>query len=291
MPVLKEAEPLRLIQITDLHLKARAEEGLGWCTDCATLNTTQTLKTVLDDIQVNEPWFDALVVTGDIAQDGEAEAYRRFVGLLANEGAPVYCLPGNHDDKRKLLAALDGEIVSMPRHVVMQQWLLLFLDSACRSDDRGEISPLQLTWIEAMAARYPQHHIVLFVHHHPVPVGSAWLDRGLGMVNGQEMLERLARLPRIRALVCGHIHQQLDTRYEGIQILGTPSTCLQFEPGSDRLSFAPQAPAYRRLVLHANGRVETEVVFSHQPWLLTQMGKGSRQALSSLQAAPPSRAS
>ncbi len=265
MPVLKEAEPLRIIQITDLHLHASEEERLDWCAGGRELNTTETLSTVLDDIQVNEPWFDALVVTGDIAQDGETAAYRRFARLLGGEGAPVYCLPGNHDDRRRLAAALGDGTVSMPRQVVMRDWLLLFVDSACRSDNRGEISTIQLAWIEAMAARHPEHHIVVFTHHHPVPVGSKWLDGEYGMVNGEAMLAHLGGIGRVRAIVCGHIHQQLDRMVDGIRILGTPSTCLQFEPQSDLLAFTSQAPAYRRLALYPDGRIDTAVVFSHQP--------------------------
>ncbi len=259
-------DPLRIIQITDLHLKGRRSDGLDWCTGCQSLNTTDTLQTVLDDIQVNEPWFDALVVTGDIAQDGEALAYERFTHLLGREGAPVYCIPGNHDDKRLMRHALDGETVSMPRHVVRNGWLLLFLDSCCSHSDKGKISAIQLAWIEAMAARLPTHHAVLFMHHHPVPVGSQWLDTHHGMINGEAALESLTKLPQLKAVVFGHIHQQLDDRYGHLRLLGTPSTCLQFQPASSGLSFSGQAPAYRRLALHADGEIETEVIFSHQPW-------------------------
>ncbi len=266
MPGKRKPEPLRIIQITDLHLQGNRRDGLGWCRDCESLDTTETLQTVLDDIQINEPWFDALVVTGDIAQDGEAAAYERFARLLAREGAPVYCIPGNHDDKQLMRNALDGETVSMPRHVVHGGWQLLFLDSCCQHSDKGEISAIQLAWIEAMVARLPTHHAILFMHHHPVPVGSHWLDTHHGMINGEAALESLAKLPQLKAVVFGHIHQQLDSWHGHLRILGTPSTCLQFQPASAGPRFSAQAPAYRRIALHANGEIETEVVFSHQPW-------------------------
>ena len=271
MPIIEEREPLRIIQITDLHLQASTRRGLGWCPHCDDLDTSETLSTVLDDIQVNEACFDALVVTGDIAQDGEAEAYRQFARLLKGEGSPVYCLPGNHDDKQRLSAAIDGKVVSMPRHVVKKEWLLLFLDSSRRGEDQGNISAIQRGWIKAMVAKYPRHHAALFIHHHPIPVGSEWLDTHHGMVNGEEALDELTRLPQLRTIVCGHIHQQLDCLRGGIRILGTPSTCLQFLPESERLSFTAQPPAYRRLVLHHDGSIDTEVVYSHQPWLAARL--------------------
>lgn len=271
MPINEEAEPLRIIQITDLHLQARPEEGLGWCPHCHDLDTTETLCTVLDDIQVNEPCFDALVVTGDIAQDGEAEAYVQFDRLLRGEGSPVYCLPGNHDDRQALHSALDGDVVSMPRYIVKKDWLLLFLDTSKRGVNQGEITTIQLGWIKAMVEKFPQHHAALFIHHHPVPVGSEWLDTHHGMINSAAALAQLSSLPQLKTIVCGHIHQQLDHQYENIRILGTPSTCLQFLPNSKHISFTAQTPAYRRLTLHRDGYIETEVVFSHQPWLAARL--------------------
>ncbi len=271
MPIIEEAEPLRIIQITDLHLQAHPEEGLGWCPHCDDLDTTETLSTVLDDIQVNEPCFDALVVTGDIAQKGEAEAYRRFVRLLQDEGSPVYCLPGNHDDRQQLSAALDGDVVSMPRFIIKKDWLLLFLDTSRRGVDQGEISTIQLGWIKAMVEKFPQHHAALFIHHHPLPVGSEWLDTHHGMIGADAALAQLDTLPQLKTIVCGHIHQQLDRQHGNIRVLGTPSTCLQFLPESEQLSFTAQTPAYRRLVLHRDGSIETEVLFSHQPWLAARL--------------------
>jgi Icc protein len=262
----KKKEPLRIIQITDLHLQGAQQEGLGWCGGCEHLDTAETLTHILDDIQVNEPCFDALVVTGDIAQDGEQGAYSQFSRLICNEGAPVYCLPGNHDQKSRLAAAIDGNVVSMPRYVVKRDWLMLFLDSSKPGEDYGNISTIQLEWIKALIANHPDHHAVLFIHHHPVPIGSTWLDEH-GLENGEQVLEQLRQLKQIKAIVCGHIHQQLDQYHHGIRILGTPSTCLQFKPESARISFAPLPPAYRRIEFHSDGSIVTEVVFSHQQFL------------------------
>lgn len=264
----KEKEPLRIVQITDLHLKAQSGGGLGWCRDCEGLDTSETLANVLDDIQINEPCFNALVVTGDIAQDGDPDAYRMFSRLLANEGAPVYCLPGNHDNKVHLREALDGKVISMPRYIVEKEWLLLFLDTSKSGEVHGEITAMQIEWTKAIITHYPNHHVALFIHHHPVPVGSPWLDKD-GLMNGEEVLDQLRQLPQIKTIVCGHIHQNLDQQVHGIRILGTPSTCLQFTPYSAQISFSPLPPAYRRLAFHADGRVETEVVYSHQPLLMS----------------------
>ena len=94
-------------------------------------------------------------------------------------------------------------------------------------------------------------------------MGSAWLD-SVGMANGDEVLERLRNLGRVRALAFGHVHQEYDDDYEGIRILATPSTCRQFKPDSDEFAVDENPPAYRRIELGADGTVATEVVWVDQ---------------------------
>ncbi len=261
-----EHEPLRLIQITDLHLQAEKGVGLGWCGRCRMLDTEATLATVLDDIQINEAHFDALVVTGDIAQDGELQAYATFRRLLGNEGVPVYCLPGNHDHVPHLKSQLDGQVISMPQYIEARGWLLVFLHSTVPGESWGEISLNQIEWLASLLERYATHHVAIFTHHHPVSIGSEWLDCR-GILNGEHLLERLQAWPQVKLIVCGHIHQELDRQLEGLRVLGTPSTCLQFEPSSELPCYTPTPPAYRAVELHPQGDIQTNVVYSHQRWL------------------------
>jgi Icc protein len=89
-------------------------------------------------------------------------------------------------------------------------------------------------------------------------MGSKWLD-SVGLANGDEVLERLRTLRCVRALTFGHVHQAYDDVYEGIRILATPSTCAQFKPGSDKFAVDDNPPAYRRIELHPDGEVTTEL--------------------------------
>ena len=45
----------------------------------------------------------------------------------------------------------------------------------------------------------------------------------------------------------------------GIRLLASPSTCVQFAPGSEEFQVDTTAPGYRWLRLHADGRLETGV--------------------------------
>lgn len=91
-------------------------------------------------------------------------------------------------------------------------------------------------------------------------MGSAWLDT-VGLKNGEDVLERLRTLGRVRIAAFGHVHQEYDADHEGVRIIATPSTCRQFKPGSNDFAVDDNPPAYRRIELHADGSVETELVW------------------------------
>ncbi|MNJ82082.1 3',5'-cyclic adenosine monophosphate phosphodiesterase CpdA [compost metagenome] len=44
-----------------------------------------------------------------------------------------------------------------------------------------------------------------------------------------------------------------------MRLLASPSTCIQFEPGSEDFKVGEQAPGYRWLRLHTDGSIDTGV--------------------------------
>ncbi len=108
-------------------------------------------------------------------------------------------------------------------------------------------------------ARHPAPHAMLFLHHHPVSIGSPWIDR-IALRNAEALFEVVDRhAPKVRAIVFGHVHQELEAERAGVRLIGTPATCIQFAPTTERLVVDDLPPAYRWLDLHADGRVETGV--------------------------------
>jgi Icc protein len=137
-------------------------------------------------------------------------------------------------------------------------WLLVGLDSCINGHAGGEVKKEELDRIAEIVINSSAQHVMVCLHHPPVPMGSKWLDT-VGLNNGDEVMERLRMLGRIRAVAFGHVHQDYDDVYEGIRILATPSTCAQFKPGSDEFAVDDKPPAYRRLTLNGDGSVGSEL--------------------------------
>ena len=201
-----------------------------------------------------------MLVTGDLIQDDSAQAYRRFRDLLLPLNQRMHCVPGNHDVRDLMREVCVRPPFSYCAYEEIRDWLLVGIDSCVRDDAGGRITDEELDRMADIVVRSPAKHVLVFLHHPPVPMGSKWLDT-VGLNNGEAFLERLRSLNRVRAAVFGHVHQEYDQDHDGVRIIATPSTCRQFKPHSDEFAVDDNPPAYRRLVLHNDGSIDTETVW------------------------------
>jgi Icc protein len=218
---------------------------------------------VLDHYAMADWRAQRVLVTGDLVQDDTAEAYTRFRDLMLPLKLRVHCIPGNHDIRDLMRAVCCRPPFSYCAYEEVGEWLLVGIDSCVRGDAGGEVSREELDRLSDIVVRSPARHVLVALHHPPVPMGSKWLD-SVSLKNGDEFLERLRTLRRVRATIFGHVHQQYDDDYHGIRILATPSTCRQFKPRSDKFAVDDKPPAYRRIELRHDGSIDTELVWVNE---------------------------
>jgi Icc protein len=60
-------------------------------------------------------------------------------------------------------------------------------------------------------------------------------------------------------VICGHIHQELETRVNNIVVYGTPSSCFQFKPHTPEAEIDDKPPGYRVMTLYDDGKIESQV--------------------------------
>lgn len=245
------AKPLVLIQLSDTHLFANpVEVQHGW-------RTQASFESVLTDIRAQLP--DALLVSGDLVDDGSTDGYSRLASALHKLQVPVCYLPGNHDDPQCMQTAFAPLGESAPARLVLGSWQILLLDDHLPGSDAGHVPQEQLDQLAYWLVRHREPALIA-VHHPPVSVGSRWLD-ATGLRNGPTLLRLASLYPQVRAIVCGHIHQELDMTVNGVRILAAPSTCRQFLPHSESFAEDPDAlPGYRCLWLYPSGRLHSQVV-------------------------------
>lgn len=242
---------MRLLQFTDTHIPGQPGMQIRGVDSAATLART------LAHAARKHPAPDAVLLTGDLVHD-DAGGYAVLRRLFADSPAPVHCLPGNHDEKAALRRELAGPPFVHEFAMRRGRWLFVLLDSTVPGKDHGELSAAELARLDAALAQHPGAHALVFLHHHPVPHGSRWLDE-LMVGNAEEFFAVLKRHRGVRGVAWGHTHQPLDDSRGGIRLMGTPSTCMQFAQDSDEFAVDERPPAYRWMRLADDGSLETGI--------------------------------
>lgn len=243
---------INIFQITDTHLyKGRDECLLG-------LNTDDSLEAVINEATAAKTPVDIIIATGDLVHDSSAEGYQRLAEKLNRFGVPVFCLAGNHDESATLKRNIGKDHLKFTTHTRRGGWQLIFLDSTTPGSEKGHLDNKVLATLDSLLASEPGLHTLICLHHQPVKIGSAWLDR-MAVDNPQPFFSIIDRYPQVRGIVWGHVHQDFDQMRGNVRLLASPSTCIQFKPGSRTFSAEDIAPGYRWLKLHPDGKLETGI--------------------------------
>lgn len=245
---------LRVTQITDTHLFADPDGCL------LGINTLDSLNEVLNKIAQRNDDMDLALVTGDLVHDTSPAGYKRLVERLSTLERPTYCIPGNHDDPAILNDCLDQSPISTPDSKRHGNWHLVMLNSNKPGEEGGHLSQAELDKLDAILAAEPDAHTLISLHHNPVPVGCRWLDP-MQVDNADDFFTIVDKHPQVRGVIWGHIHQAFESMRKQVRLLGCPSTCFQFEPGTSDFKLASVPPGYRLLALLPDGEIRTQLVY------------------------------
>ena len=247
-------DTVRVLQLTDPHLFADKSAALRGTV------TWESLSRVLDHYESSDWRAERVLVTGDLIQDDSADAYRHFSDALSRLELPVHCIPGNHDVRPLMRSHLSAPPFDYCASIERGSWLIVGIDSCVDGHAGGRVSDDELERLDSEIRGSDADHVLVCLHHPPIEMGSAWLD-SVGLDNRTLVMSRFAATGRVRAALFGHVHQAYDREHGDLRIIGTPSTCRQFLPTSEKFAVDDLPPAYRRVELHADGSLSTEIVW------------------------------
>jgi len=247
--------PIRLLQLTDPHLfEDESRELYG-------VNTAASFRAALAKGLDEAPGpLDAILITGDIAEDGRRGTYERFRSIMSGLGVPVLCIPGNHEDLSTMTSVLHAPSLNSCGSASFAGWRIVMLSSHVPGDDAGRLGDDELERLDRELAAASGQHVLVCLHHPAVPIGSPWLDAA-GLKNAEVLNALLGKHGNVRGVLSGHVHQAFDRVHHGIRMMSTPSTCAQFTPNTQTCVMDLRPPGLRWLQLMPTGEIETEVVW------------------------------
>lgn len=245
-----ESYLLTAVHISDLHLFADASGELLGCV------TEDSFRAVLAAAVEIHP--DVVFVTGDVAQDGSPEAYARAAAACEAFAAPVYWMPGNHDHREAMETALNVAGPGISAFFEQAGWRFMQFDSQVEGQVYGSIDGTSIERARSDLRRDPDTATCLLLHHHPMPVGSEWLNP-LGLRKGDSFLRLVDEYPCIKAVLFGHIHQAFEAERGSARLFGVPSSSIQFVPRAPSFAIDNRDPGYRVLTFRDDGRIQTRI--------------------------------
>ena len=162
---------------------------------------------------------DVVILTGDVTECGTREEYELVVRMLSPLDAPVYAIPGNHDDRdvmRSVFPPLDGR-TGGPLNVLVESrpLRLIGLDSTIPGRVEGALSGPTLDFLDEALSREPDVPALVFLHHPPIAIGVEGKD-GIRLFEGADRLAALvARHRQVERVGAGHFHRNLQARFGG----------------------------------------------------------------------------
>jgi len=203
------------------------------------------------------PPVDAIVVTGDLADDASVEAYRTVDALTVGRSPSRYFIPGNHDD-RDAMGAVFGEIEDVRVVDLSARWSLVLVNSQWIGHEAGYLGDEVLIRL-ASALDGAGSDVVVCLHHPPL---SPCPRPDCGLRDSGRLLDVLRGGP-VRVVLSGHVHQPFHVVRGGITFLGAPSTLGQLRHGGDpHYTDTEEPPGGRLIELHDDGHLAHHVVLA-----------------------------
>ena len=239
-----------IVQLSDPHIREPGRVAYG------RVDTAAYLRATIDSVSALAQPPDAVVVTGDLTDFGRPAEYAHLRELLAPLTAPVYLLPGNHDDPTQLRRAFDdhayfGEPVGegyLQYAVRVGPLHLLALDTTVPGRSHGALCAARLDWLAGALAERAGEPVVVAMHHPPFETLIGHMDR-IGLLEGGPALAEVLRAhPNVERVICGHLHRAIDVRFGGTIASTCPGpahqVCLDLAPDAAS-RFAMEPPGFR----------------------------------------------
>jgi 3',5'-cyclic-AMP phosphodiesterase len=224
------------VQLSDTHILPSPEARLH------DVDTADQLRRVVDTVLALETRPAFVVLSGDLANEGDEESYRRLNDLLAplaEDGLTLLFGMGNHDARAPFRRALLADVSTLDDGAPLfysrtfGELRIIVLDTAVPGCEHGDLDQAQLTWLaDELASPAPDGDVIV-MHH--LPMGRTVTKQDeleqFSAFRAGEALAAVLRGKRVAGILGGHWHAATMGVWQGIVTAAAPATAFLGDPG------------------------------------------------------------
>ncbi|MBL8536813.1 MAG: metallophosphoesterase [Hyphomonadaceae bacterium] len=179
--------------------------------------------------QARDYHADAILLTGDLANDERHDEYAALAEALVDPPAPLFLMPGNHDDRARIRDIFGRGHPYLPCSGPLSYILddfplrIVAIDQIVPGETHGLLTEEQAAWLDRTLAAAPEQATLIAMHHPPILTHDLLFDT-IGLRDHALFADVVRRHPQVTRIICGHHHRVVMGQVAHAPVIVAPST-------------------------------------------------------------------
>ncbi|MFI5416771.1 MAG: metallophosphoesterase family protein [Nitrososphaerales archaeon] len=196
-----------IVQLSDIHVGSQFQESI--------------FETVIQEVNSLKP--DAVIVTGDLTNEGLSKEYVKAKSLLSRlDTKKIIAISGNHDYRNTGYLLFKKHFPFEAVNELADDVVVVTLGTARPDRDEGEVGYRQNLWLERTMTKNEHKIKILAMHHHLIGIpdtGSARVE----VIDAGDVL-RTILATKVNLVLCGHKHRPWIWNFKDLSIVNAGTT-------------------------------------------------------------------
>ncbi len=193
---------MKLAHVSDLHL----------CVEGAAADPMGVAEAIAADLIAISESLDLVVVSGDLTERAEHDAFAEFERMFKKIGVRVVVVPGNHDGPEGMNAYSRSSTVfadwNITNRIVEIAGIRVFgLDTCIEETTEGALDDGELDLLAKEVARERESRLVVVMHHPPLVLGLKRFDGFCQLESRERFLDIMGAAREQVIVLSGHVHR------------------------------------------------------------------------------------
>ena len=198
---------MEIVQLSDIHVGSQFRDEM--------------FEKVIDEVNSLKP--EAVVITGDLTNDGLVDQYEKCKNLISQINVEkIIPISGNHDYRNTGYLHFKKYFPFKTINELGSDVVVVTIGTARPDRDEGEVGYRQTSWLERIMKKYEDKTTILAMHHHIIGIPDTGSDR-LTIIDAGDVL-RATLDSKVNLVLCGHKHRPWMWDFNNLMIANAGTT-------------------------------------------------------------------